>query len=329
MRVFLAGVHFFSSFAWAVKKALQRLDHEVIAFDYRANPFFRIPKVRTFYYNLIMQRKLLHAARLANPDLIIICKGELIHASTVESLRRRHCIPIVNWFPDPRLYGYERVMESIPLLDRFYTKNREDIGRAKLLNWNNVTYLAHCADIELHGKEIGYPDPLFQADLSFVGSCYPYRDLLMSQLASFNLKVWGRRWRESALYRMKPESVTGCEARGFDQIKVFHHSIINLNLHHFDDVCGLNQRLFDICGCGGFQIVDYKEEIKEYYEIGKEIETFSSIEELKDKIRFYLDNRQEATEIGLRAREKTLKHHTYEHRVQSILTDVLSLDNIS
>jgi spore maturation protein CgeB len=329
MRILLAGVHFFSSFAWSVKKALQRLDHEVIAFDYRANPFARIPKVRTFYYNLIMQRKLLYAARLADPDLIILCKGELIHGSTVESLRRRHDVPVVNWFSDARLYSYERIVESMPLLDRFYTKNQEDIRRARFLNWNNVIHLAHCADVELHGREMGDPDSHFQADLSFVGACYPYRDLLMSQLASFDLKVWGSRWRESALYQMKPESVTGREARGFDQSKVFHHSVVNLNLHHFDDVHGLNQRFFDVCASGGFQIVDYKEEIEEYYEIGKEIETFSSTEELKDKIRFYLDNRQKAAEIGLRAREKTLKHHTYEHRVQSILSDVFSLDNIS
>jgi len=88
-------------------------------------------------------------------------------------------------------------------------------------------------------------------------------------------------------------------------------------------------RVFDVCASGGFQIVDYKEEIEEYYELGREIETFSSIEELKDMICFYLNNRQEATEIGLRARVKTLKHHTYEHRVQSILADVLSLDNFT
>jgi len=59
------------------------------------------------------------------------------------------------------------------------------------------------------------------------------------------------------------------------------------------------------------------------------VRSFSSIEELKDKSRFYLNNRQEATEIGLRARKKSLKHHTYEHRVRFILAGVLSLDKLS
>jgi spore maturation protein CgeB len=322
MKIFLIGVHFFSSFAWSIKRALQRRGCEVVEFDYRANPWAKIPLVRTLYYQSIMQKRLLHGARLSNPELIIICKGELIRSSTVEDLQRRHQVPIVNWFPDARLYSHEKVIKSIPFLDRLYTKNQEDVQRAKLLNWQKVKYLPHCADIELHSVEEQESDPRFQADISFVGSSYPYRDLILSQLTGFNLKVWGRGWKRSRLYQMKPESIVGAEARGFDQAKVFRQSVVNINTHHPDDFGSVNQRVFDICGSGGFQLVDYRKPIEEYFEIRGEIETFSSLGELKDKIHFYLNHRQEASEIGARARQKTMKHHTYDHRVESILAEV-------
>ena len=72
--------------------------------------------------------------------------------------------------------------------------------------------------------------------------------------------------------------------------------------------------------------IEKMEPIEEYYKIGQEIETFSSFEELKDKVRFYLNNRQTAREIGARAQETTMKYHTYDHRVKAILED-LSPDN--
>jgi len=326
MKVFFIGVHFFSSFAWSIKRAFQRRGCQVVEFNYRANPLIKVPLIRTLYYQSIMQKRLLRGARLSNPELIIICKGELIRSSTVEALRHRYQVPIVNWFPDARLFSYEKAAKSIPFLDRLYTKNHEDVRRAKLLNWRNVKYLPHCADIELHNLTQQEPDSRFGSDVSFVGSYSFYRDLIISQLADFSLKVWGPGWKQSMLYRRKPESIVGAEARGFDEARVFRQSVVNINTHHMDDVCGLNQRVFEICGSGGLQIVEYSEPIEEYYTIGQEIETYSSFEELKDKVRFYLNNRQTAREIGARAQEKTMKYHTYDHRVKAILED-LSFDN--
>ena len=326
MKVLLVGVHFESSFAWSVGRALRRLGHEVAEFDYRSNPLISVPLVRTCYYKLVMPKKLLQAAARVRPHLILICKGELIGHTTVELLRQRYAVPIVNWFPDARLYSYREVLKSIPFLDRLYTKNREDVRRARLLNLRNVAYLPHCADVELHGISDGASDPLFQSEVSFVGACYPYRDLILSQLTEFDLKVWGPGWKGSALWKVKPAAVMGREARGLDQARVFHQSVVNLNTHHFDDLCALNQRVFDICGSGGFQIVDHRGSLLgENYDIGREIEGFESIDELQRKIRFYLSNRSEARAIGLRARERTMGQHTYDHRVKSMLHDINSM----
>ena len=41
-------------------------------------------------------------------------------------------------------------------------------------------------------------------------------------------------------------------------------------------------------GCGGFQLITHSEAVERYFEPGKEIETFRDLDELRDKVRYYL-----------------------------------------
>ena len=66
--------------------------------------------------------------------------------------------------------------------------------------------------------------------------------------------------------------------------KIFHLSKINLNFTSKPIRTGLPLRIWDILCAGGFVLSNYQEEIPEYLEIGKEIETFASEEELLYKI---------------------------------------------
>ena len=42
--------------------------------------------------------------------------------------------------------------------------------------------------------------------------------------------------------------------------------------------------------CRGFVLTNYQPELEEYFEIGTHLETFTSIEEMNDKISYYLKN---------------------------------------
>lgn len=50
----------------------------------------------------------------------------------------------------------------------------------------------------------------------------------------------------------------------------------------------ISQRIWDVCGCGGFLLTNYQEELTDYFEIGTDVECYFSKEELFDKIDFYL-----------------------------------------
>ena len=128
-----------------------------------------------------------------------------------------------------------------------------------------------------------------------------------------------------ALYtRSNTSALKGVDCRGgvhtlTEMPKVFHASKINLNMTMRPIETGLSLRVWDILGCGGFLLTNYQAEIPEYFEIGKELETYESMEELEQKVQYYLTHEDERIEIAISGYEKTAKFHTYELRIAEMI----------
>lgn len=100
---------------------------------------------------------------------------------------------------------------------------------------------------------------------------------------------------------------------------VFKNSTINLNITSKSIRTGLPLRIWDILGCNGFLITNYQAELPEYFTIGEDIEAYGSLEELEEKIAFYLDNTKKCREIADNAYENIISNHTYLLRVSELL----------
>lgn len=103
---------------------------------------------------------------------------------------------------------------------------------------------------------------------------------------------------------------------------IFAMSKINLNITFRSIETGLPQRIWDVCGCGGFLLTNYQEELTDYFEIGTDVECYFSKEELLDKIDYYLKHDALREKIARNGYEKVAKYHTYENRVQEILRKI-------
>lgn len=101
--------------------------------------------------------------------------------------------------------------------------------------------------------------------------------------------------------------------------KIFHASRINLNMTIRPIETGLSLRIWDILGCGGFLLTNYQAELENYFEIGKDLETYESTEELLEKVNYYLHHEEERIEIAIRGYEKTAASHTYEMRLAEMI----------
>jgi len=100
---------------------------------------------------------------------------------------------------------------------------------------------------------------------------------------------------------------------------IFRESRINLNITSKTIQTGLPLRIFDVLACGGFLITNYQEQLSETFEIGRDLEIYSSEEELIEKVGFYLKNDDLRNKIARSGYEKVKANHTYNIRIKQIL----------
>lgn len=101
--------------------------------------------------------------------------------------------------------------------------------------------------------------------------------------------------------------------------QIFHLSKINLNMTIKPIQTGLPLRIFDILGCGGFLMTNFQPELTEHFEIGVDLETYTSMEELMDKCAYYLTHEDERKQIALNGYQKVKANHTYQGRIMEML----------
>lgn len=184
-------------------------------------------------------------------------------------------------------------------------------------------------------------------DVTFVGQPHGKRRQMIEKIqkAGINIRCWGYGW---------PAGVLAQD----DMLKVFSQSKINLNfsmssgvlwklvasiflkrrgerdrtiivdnplhwLDNFRSVLGsfrtqIKVRHFEIMGSGGFCLTDNADNLKDYYEIGKEVVVFDGIEDCVEKIKYYLAHDEERERIRLAGYQRTLRDHTYEKRFNEL-----------
>jgi spore maturation protein CgeB len=100
---------------------------------------------------------------------------------------------------------------------------------------------------------------------------------------------------------------------------IFHQSKINLNLTAKSIRSGLSLRIFDVLGCEGFLITNYQAELPEHFNIGEDLEAYTSLDDLMGKCEYYLSHDKECREIAHNGFEKVKKYHTYDIRLTQML----------
>lgn len=101
--------------------------------------------------------------------------------------------------------------------------------------------------------------------------------------------------------------------------KVFFLSKINLNMTHRNIRTGIPLRIFDIMGAGGFVLTNYQEELLDYFIDGRDLVIYENIEDLQDKIRYYLQHEDERQQIAFNGCKAMKEFHNYSLRIDKIM----------
>ena len=100
---------------------------------------------------------------------------------------------------------------------------------------------------------------------------------------------------------------------------VFHYSKINIQITIRSITSGISQRVLDVLGCEGFLLTNYQPEIAEYFEDGRELVMYHSMEDLCMKISYYLEHEEERMAIATAGYRKVRELFTYENMVNEIM----------
>lgn len=158
--------------------------------------------------------------------------------------------------------------------------------------------------------------------LAIAGNYYGYRQFIVRRLTAAGIEL--------ALYGSRPprwsEDVVRNQFRGRYIVReeksiVFHSALACLNSTHLSEGDSLNCRAFEICAAGGLQLIEPKAALPECYEPGREVLTYSSVEEIVEHLARARAEPGWARAIREAGHRRTLAEHTYRHRLSRILSE--------
>jgi spore maturation protein CgeB len=103
---------------------------------------------------------------------------------------------------------------------------------------------------------------------------------------------------------------------------LYNSARINLNLTQIQNLRSIPQRIYHVLAAGGFVITNYSNEIVSFFEPGRHLETFRTVPELIDKIKYYLQNRDARMSVALEGHKEFIRKHRMSGRLCRICSIV-------
>jgi spore maturation protein CgeB len=98
--------------------------------------------------------------------------------------------------------------------------------------------------------------------------------------------------------------------------------ILNLSSGFIPTTKAIKGRLFEVPAVGTLLITENAPYTEEFYEPGKEIVVFDSIEEGIEKAKYYLSHPEEGAKIAQAGYDRTIKDHSYKNRFSSLFREM-------
>jgi len=190
-------------------------------------------------------------------------------------------------------------------------------------------------------------------DVTFVGQKYGNRPMYIRHLvdARINVHVWGPHWQDSPPHapvwkmvgkRAKqwllnretrpvdvPRDRVGPPLTDEEYVKLYSRSKISLGFSGVaefpsrgEPIKQVRLRDCEATMSGAFYLVEYFEELAEFFEPDKEIVCFNDADELVDKARYYLAHDTERNRIREAGMRRARSEHTWHRRFETVFRQI-------
>jgi spore maturation protein CgeB len=270
---------------------------------------------------------------------VLVCANNIIHPYYLKTIFKNY-FKIIGIIDDP----YVTYSKTIPYLwafdGAFYispTINETQFTNKFLLDvgFKNSIWIPNSPQIDFkkHIHDLSFSDR--KIDLIYVGNVSNKLDRLSSLNKTFgkNLELHGR-WRffgfeglfknkilsrNKILRRVKPLSEN-------QMIEKYLSTKIGINMHMSNQIETGNMRMFLLPALGVMQICDKAalNSNEEIFKDGKEIIYYDSINDAKEKIRYFLNNRKERIEIAINGFNRFHKEYLFKENYESMIVKLFN-----
>jgi len=269
-----------------------------------------------------MSKKLVQECIDFDPDFVFCCFMTLDTDPTFESVSSltRKGYNTFLWACDDRMRfdAYSKVwIPHFKWLGTMYPpaieKYNQNGGQGKVIL---TEYAAN--NFSFVNQDLSEEEKIY--DVSFIGqgAAHSNRRELVNGIrnSGIDLYTFGRGWGGDEKLKTTEEYVD-----------VINKTKINVNFNSCSGIPSLKQingRFFEIQMCGGFQMAERSTDgLAVQYFTEDEISYYNDVNDLINKINFYLDNPEERKRIAQNGYARALKDHTYSKRFNEIFQRVL------
>jgi len=233
--------------------------------------------------------------------------------ATASEHHERLCALYADWHPDGLAALPDFRADLVELLDR---------QRAELPNWTLPELMQ-----QRFGDFLSAVAACGQAadPVALLGETAASERRLewMASLADLHpnsVHVWGdAHWKSletrGVLYR-------GTAGHQDELTRIYNASAINIDLGRLYQTDIVTLRVFDVLACGGFLIAERSEALEELFEVGVELEAYSTLEELHELVAHYLAHPEEAQAMALRGLRAVRERHDVRSRLRHMLSSL-------
>lgn len=253
------------------------------------------------------------------PDLLLVIRGNSFDRDVVAGLKDefgiRACVGW--WVKDPR--SDDQMLRDAEIYDHYFCIHTHGYGPG-----SGIRHLpALGVYSRLYHPTVERREENFVADIVFAGGHGERRERHIRPLLDHDLRIYGPGWRKGRRMFDRPlaRRWAGSGIWGEPLVDLYCRSRIVLNISSWDPqrLGGQNLRLLDVPATGAFLLTDHTDEVLEYFTPGREIETFRSPEELRDKAAYYLAHADARERIARAGLERSRALPTYEMRMKALL----------
>ena len=339
-------------------RALVGLGHEVVEFNYDLRPHYLHADlgraenaVWAAEHRPALEATLLAQVRAAHAARPLDVFFSYFYSSFVSTKAIRAIadlgVTTVNWYCNAS-YQFDLVRDIAPAYsyclvpERFRLADYRAIGARPL-------YCQEAANPDVY-RPCRVPT---QFDVTFVGTAYGDRPDHIAALldAGIDVRVWGPGWsrtvkprgvgmrlRQVLKSRARPPArrvkklparVGGSLLSDEAMVRTFSRSRINLGFssvgdtgHSPNPIRQVRLRDFEVPMAGGFYLLEYVDEIEEFFVPGVEIACFKDADDLITKARYYLSHPEKREAVRRAGYKRALRDHTWQKRLSTAFAEM-------